>query len=192
MTSENQQDTLLHYLQIAREAVLWKLDGVSDYDARRPLTPTGTNLLGLVKHLGYVELGYFVESFGRPMPVPSPFDDDAADPHDDLCALPGETREEIVDRYRLAWAESATTFAEHDLDNLGRVPWWPPERNEVTLGLLLIHVIAETNRHAGHLDILRESLDGAAGMRSGGTNLPDGYDFAAYVARVQADADRFR
>lgn len=192
MSRGSQQDTLVHYLQTVREAVLWKLEGVSEHDARRPLTATGTNLLGLVKHLGYVELGYFVESFGRPMPVPSPFDDPDADPHDDLCARPDETREDIVDRYRLAWAESATTFAEHDLDSLARVPWWPPERNEVTLGLLLVHVIAETNRHAGHLDILRETLDGAAGMRAGGTNLPDGYDFAAYVARVQDDADRFR
>jgi hypothetical protein len=49
---------LQRYLRVAREALLWKLDGLSDHDIRRPLVPTGTNLLGLVKHLTGVELGY--------------------------------------------------------------------------------------------------------------------------------------
>jgi uncharacterized damage-inducible protein DinB len=187
-----QQETLVHYLQTAREAVVWKLDGVSEYDARRPLTPTGSTLLGIVKHLGYVELGYFVESFDRPMPVPSPFDDPDADPHDDLHAFADETRDDVLDLYRLAWAESAQTFAERDLDSPARVPWWPDDRADVTLGLLLVHVVAETNRHAGQLDILRETIDGGVGMREGATNLPDGYDFPAYVARLQEIADRFR
>lgn len=190
--TQSQQQILLDYLQAARDAVVWKLDGVSDYDARRPLTPTGTNLLGLVKHLGFVELGYFVESFGRPLPVASPFDDPDADPHDDLYAFADETREGVLDLYRLSWQESARTFESRDLDAPALVPWWPAERGETTLGRLLVHVIAETNRHAGHVDILRETLDGATGMRAGATNLPDGYDFPAYVARVQAIADDFR
>ena len=58
------------YLQTARDTVLWKLDGLSEYDVRRPLTPTGTNLLGLVKHLATVELGYFGDTFGRPLAKP--------------------------------------------------------------------------------------------------------------------------
>lgn len=189
---ETHQQVLLHYLQVAREAVVWKLDGLSEYDVRRPLTPTGTNLLGIVKHLGYVELGYFVESFGRPMPVPSPFDDPEADPHDDLVAFAEETREDVLARYRLAWEESAVTFAEHDLDSVGQVPWWPEGRDRVTLGRLLVHVVAETNRHAGQLDVLREGLDGAAGMRPDMSNLPEGYDFPGHVSRVQEIADRFR
>ena len=58
---------MLHrYLRMASDALLWKLDGVSEYDVRRPCTPTGTNLLGLVKHLAIVELGYFGDTFGRP------------------------------------------------------------------------------------------------------------------------------
>ena len=63
---EPPKQTLHRYLQIVRDAMLWKLEGLSEYDVRRPLTPTGTNLLGLVKHLASVEVGYFGDTFGRP------------------------------------------------------------------------------------------------------------------------------
>lgn len=192
MTTADHQADLVHHLEAARQAVVWKLDGLSEYDARRPLTPTGTNVLGLVKHLAFGELGYFVRCFGRPLPVASPWEDPDADPHDDLVARVDETREEVLDLYRLAWQESARTFAEHDLDSPARVPWWPEGRDRVTLGRLLVHVTCETHRHAGHLDILRETIDGAAGLRPDVTNLPKGYDFAAHVARVQAAADAHR
>ncbi len=187
------KDTLVEYLQTARDAVVWKLDGASEYDVRRPLTPSGSNLLGIVKHLAYIELGYFVESFDREVPVPSPFDDPDADPHDDLNVTPEESREDILGLYRLAWAESATTFEGRDLDSPGRVPWWPPDRQDVTLGRLLVHLVAETDRHAGQIDILRETVDGAAGLRDGGSNMPDdAYDWPGYLAKVQDNADRFR
>ncbi len=189
---ETHQDVLLDYLQSIREAVLWKLEGASDHDVRRPLTPTGSNLLGIVKHLAYIELGYFVSSFGRELPVATPFDDPDADPHDDLHANALESRDDITALYRLAWAESATTFEGRDLDAEGEVPWWPPERNRVTLGRLLVHVIAETNRHCGQMDVLRESADGAAGLRADSSNLPDGYDWEGYLARLTQIADQFR
>jgi uncharacterized damage-inducible protein DinB len=189
---QTQKDVLLDYLQTIRESVLWKLDGASDYDVRRPLTPTGTNLLGVVKHLAYVELGYFVSSFGRDLPVATPFDDPDADPHDDLVATADESRDDIVALYRLAWAESARTFDGRDLDAPGEVPWWPPERRRVTLGRLLVHMVAETNRHAGQMDILREGVDGAVGLRADNSNVPDDYDWDRHLARVQETADRFR
>ena len=187
-----QKDILLDYLQTVREAVLWKLEGASDYDVRRPLTPTGSNLLGIVKHLAHVEMGYFVASFGREVPVPSPFDDPGADPHDDLHAFADESRDDIVGLYRLAWEESARTFADRDLDAEAVVPWWPAERNPVTLGRLLVHMVAETNRHAGQIDILRETVDGAAGLRADNSNMPDDYDWAGYLRRLQEIADGFR
>jgi len=189
---ETLKEVHLHYLRTAREAVLWKLEGASDYDVRRPLTPTGTNLLGLVKHLAFVELGYFVSSFGREPPVASPFDDEAADPHDDLYATAEESREDIIGLYHLAWAEADRTFAALDLADEGVVPWWDPSRNRVTLGQLLVHVVAETNRHAGQMDIMRESIDGAVGLRADVSNLPDDYDWAGYLARVEETAQRFR
>ena len=64
---------LLDYLQGARETLLWKLDGLGEYDIRRPLTPTGTNLLGLVKHQAGGELIYFGDVFGRPPAQPRYF-----------------------------------------------------------------------------------------------------------------------
>jgi uncharacterized damage-inducible protein DinB len=191
--AEQHKETLVHYLQAARDAMLWKLDGLGEYDLRRPMTPTGTNLLGLVKHLASVELGYFVECFGRPMPVELPWHADDADMNADLWATAEESREEIVGLYRLAWEEAGRTFHELDLEAEGTVPWWPPERSTVTLQQLLVHMVAETNRHAGHADIVREAIDGAAGLRDGVSNLPDdGYDWAAHVARVESAAQAFR
>jgi uncharacterized damage-inducible protein DinB len=166
---------LHRYLQEVREAVLWKLEGLSEYDIRRPMTPTGTNLLGLVKHLASVELGYFGDSFGRPFSEPHPWQDwEHAKPNADMYATADESRAQIVGLYRRAWAHSDETINLLGLDGIGHVPWWPPEHREVTLNRILVHVIAESNRHAGQADIVRELLDGAAGFQAGDDNLPPG------------------
>ncbi len=181
------KDTLVEYLQAARDAVVWKVEGLSEYDARRPLTPTGTNLLGLVKHVASVELGYFGDTFGRPHGIDLPWDHDDADPNDDLFLTADESREWVLDLYRTAWAHAAVTFAELDLDSVGRVPWWGDD-GDVTLHQILVHTTTETYRHAGHADILRELVDGRAGRRAADPNLDDGYDWAAHVDRVEAAA----
>jgi uncharacterized damage-inducible protein DinB len=187
---ETHQETLLRYLQTAREALLWKLEGLSEYDVRRPITPTGTNLLGLVKHVASVELGYFVGCFGRELPIEMPWYDDDAEDNQDMWATPDESRDDIIGLYHLAWEASARTFEELSLDSEGEVPWWPAERRTVTLQQLLVHVIAETNRHAGHADIVREMIDGAAGLRPDHDNLAPGDQawWAAYRARLEAVA----
>jgi hypothetical protein len=164
---------LQHYLQLARDALLWKLDGVGEYDARRPLVPTGTNLLGLVKHVASVEAGYLGEVFGRPFPEPLPWLDDDAAPNADMWATADETRDEIVGLYHRVWAHSDATIHALSLDADGTVPWWPPERRRVSLHLIVVHMIAETNRHAGHADLVRELIDGAAGQREENRGLPD-------------------
>jgi hypothetical protein len=182
---------LVRYLQSARDAVLWKLDGVSEFDARRPLTPTGTNLLGLVKHLANVELGYFGATFGRPYggPVPAAFALDA-DRTADLWVTADESREEVAGLYRRAWEHAAATIDALSLEDTGRVPWWPEERATVTLHRVLVHMIAETHRHAGHADILREGLDGAAGLSAARSNLPEGDAawWADYRGRIERAA----
>src|SRR5688572_28607394 len=178
MTEVDLKNDLHHYLRRAREALLWKLDGLSEYDIRRPLTPTGTNLLGVLKHVDSVELGYFSDVFGRPADERLPWYDEDAEPNADMWATPEESRDDIVGLYRRAWVHSDATIEALPLDAAGRVAWWPPERRDVTLHLILIHMIAETNRHAGHLDIVRELVDGAAGLRPGVSNLPDGVDEA--------------
>ena len=186
------KDILVEYLQSARDGIVWKFEGLSEYDARRPLTPSGTNLLGLVKHLAGVELGYFGDTFGRPSGIPTPGLSEESDPNDDLHLTPEESREEVLELYRRAWAHAAVTFAECDLDTEGRVPWWPEERNRVTLFQILVHMVAETARHAGHADIVRETIDGQTGRHASDPNAGFEYDWPAYVAKVEGYAGTFR
>lgn len=183
---------LHRYLRAAREAMLWKLAGLSEYDIRRPMTPTGTNLLGLVKHVASVEAGYLGATFGRPFPEPMPWYDDDAEPNADMWATPEETREGIVELYRRVWAHDDVTIETLELGTLGRVAHWPAGRQEVPLHLVLVHVIAETNRHAGHADIVREMIDGAAGLRADHDNLAPGDAawWAAYRAGLEDVARR--
>jgi uncharacterized damage-inducible protein DinB len=173
MVTPDPKTDLHRYLQIAREALVWKLDGVSESDARRPMTPTGTNLLGLVKHVASVELGYFGDVFDRPSGIDLPWYEDDAEPNADMWATADESRADIVGLYHRAWAHSDATIDALDLDAAGRVPWWG-DRSEVTLHLVLVHMIAETNRHAGHADIVREAIDGAAGHRADNDNMATG------------------
>jgi hypothetical protein len=84
-----------------RDAVLWKLEGLNDVDLRRAMTPSGTNLLGLVKHLWAVEYGWFCETFGRAT-EPLPFDDE--DVNADLRVSPEETTQDILAFYGRARA----------------------------------------------------------------------------------------
>jgi uncharacterized damage-inducible protein DinB len=170
MTGADAKADLHRYLQAAREALLWKLDGLAEYDVRRPLTPTGTNLLGLVKHLAGVELWYFGDAFGRP-PGERPWSADDARNNADFWATADESRDQITGMYRQAWAHADQTIETLSLDAIGDVPWWPAGRQEVTLHRILVHVVAETNRHAGHADIVRELIDGAAGLQADNDNL---------------------
>lgn len=189
----NDPKSELHrYLQESREAMLWKLDGVSEYDARRPIVPTGTNLLGLVKHVAIVEAGYFGVTFGRPFPEHLVGDDEDDDPSGDLWATAEESRADIVGLYRRVWEHSDATIAALPLEAMGEVPWW--SRNaECTLHRILVHVITETARHAGHADILRETIDGFAGLRADNDNLSQAEaDRAAYRERLEQVALGFR
>ena len=172
MASFDPKADLRRYLQDARDALLWKLEGLSEYDIRRPLVVTGTNLLGLVKHQAGVEMGYFGDTFGRPCPDQLPWDE--SDPNSDMFAAPDESREFITGLYRRTWGHADETIEMLPLDAIGHVPWWPADRNEVTLHHILVRVATETSRHAGHADIVRELIDGAAGLRAGLSNLPPG------------------
>ena len=182
--SEGDEKQRLHwYLQNVRGVLLWKLEGLSDYDIRRPMTPTGTNLLGLVKHCAGVECGYFGEVVGRPFPGESDLDwheGDDTELSGHMYATQAESRGQVTDFYRRVWAHSDVTIEELPLDARGSVPWWPEERSSPTLRTLLVHAIQETARHAGHADIIREYIDGAAGLREGVSNLPPEASAAAW------------
>jgi hypothetical protein len=179
---------LQRYLQDSRDTLVRSLDGLSDYAIRRPMTPTGTNLLGLVKHLVGIELGYLGDSVGRPAPVRLPwYDDGSVWDNADMWATPEQSREEIVDLYRTAWRHSDASIASLALDSPASVAWWPEERRTTTFGHLLVRVTAETAQHAGHADIVRESIDGKVSTDETGEE-----ERSAYVRRVQEAADRFR
>jgi hypothetical protein len=177
-------------LQSARDALLWKLDGLPEYDVRRPLTPTGTNLLGLVKHVATCELGYLGDAFGRPSGEPLPWLEHAAETNGDMWATADESREFVVDLYRRAWAHSDATIDALALDTVGRVPWWPDGRDEVTLHQAVVRVVADTHRHAGHADILRELLDGAVGLGEHNDSLAsdDAAWWEEYRGRLEREA----
>ena len=179
---------LHRYLQDAREALLWKLEGLSEYDVRRPLVPSGTNLLGLVKHVTACELGYLGDTFGRPSADQMPWDE--SDPMSDMFASPSESRDLITDLYRRAWAHSDATIGTLALDAIGHVPWWPDNRSEVTLHKILVHMIAETDRHVGQADIVRELIDGATGLRNGNDNMAAGDQawWESYRSRLERSA----
>ncbi|MEU6384348.1 DinB family protein [Streptomyces bauhiniae] len=190
MTTLDPKADLLRYLRSAREALLWKLDGLSEYDARRPLTPTGTNLLGLVKHAAGVELGYLGDTFGRPSDEPLPWLAEGAEVNADMWAGAEEARADIVELYRRAWTHADATIEALPLDTVGRVPWWPSGRDELTLHHAVVRVLADTQRHAGHADIVRELVDGAAGMDRGNTSMPsdDPVWWVVHRARVERAA----
>jgi uncharacterized damage-inducible protein DinB len=186
---------LHRYLRTGREALLWKLDGLSEYDVRRPMVKTGTNLLGLVKHVATADAEYFGAVFARPLEEPLPWIGPEAEPNADMWATTDETREQIVALYRRVWAHSDATIDELELEAAGQVPWWPEERREVTLHRILVHVATETHRHAGHADIVRELIDGAVGLRADNDNMAPGDDpwwsnYRDRLERVARDAKR--
>jgi hypothetical protein len=177
-------------LQVARATMLSKLDGLSEYDMRRPMTPTGTSLLGLVTHLAGVEYVYLGDSMHRPPSETLPWNEDGSVwDGADMWTTANESSEYIVELYRRACAHGDKTVEELDLESPASVPHWPEERRATTLGVLLIRMVAETAQHAGHADIVRELIDGQAGNDA---NFADDVDWPAYVGRVQAAADSFR
>ena len=195
MTGPDPKADLHHYLRAAREALVWKLEGLSEYDVRRPLTPTGTNLLGLVKHASGCEIGYFGDTFGRPFADSPPWLREDAEPNVDMWAAADESREDVVGLYRRACEHSDATIDELALDAVGEVPHWTAERKRVTLHRVLVHMLAETQRHAGHADIVRELVDGAAGLRRDGSNLARGdrrwwSEYRNRLEKAARDADR--
>ena len=188
----DEKQTLKRYLQAEREALLWKLDGLGERDVRWPVTATGTNLLGLVKHVASMELGYFGEVFGRPAPEPMPWLEPDAEDNADMWATAAQSREWVVGFYRDAWAHADGTIDALELDAPGHVPWWGLS-GDVTLHRVMVHVIAETARHAGQADIVRETLDGEVGLRATNTNVPshDAQWWADYVAMLRRTAEAF-
>ena len=191
VTDVDAKANLCRYLREAREALLGKLDGLSEYDIRRPLVPTGTNLLGLVKHVASVTAGYFGEVFDRPFPERVAGLNEDAEPNADMWAAADESREAVIGLWHRVWTHADATIEALPIDAPGSVRWWG--HTPVTLHLILVHVLAELNRHAGQADIVRELIDGRVGWRRPGDNMAEGDEawWAAYRERLESTARTF-
>ena len=153
-----------------REALVWKLDGLAEHDVRRPMTPTGTNLLGLVKHNALSDARYFGEVFGRTPPLDLPPWD--ADGWWDAThwASEHESRSDVLDLADRVWSHVDAAIEALPIDAPGYVPWWDEQ-------VMLLNVMAarlgDATRHAGHADILREMIDGSVGVDPESAQAPD-------------------
>jgi len=147
--AEDERAVLGALLQFQRESVVRKITGVEDAAARRPMVPTGTSLLWLVKHLAYAETLWVVQRFaGEDVELP------------DATVYENDTVVSAIELYRSTWSRVDPIVAAASLDDLARnAPDYPP----VNVRWVLAHVLEETARHAGHADILRELIDGQIG-----------------------------
>jgi len=183
------KEELHRKLQASRAVLLSNVDNLSEYDRRRPMTPTGTNLLGLVKHLAGLEYGYLGESFGYPAPERmSWMEDGSIWQGGDMWAKPDESSDYITGLYRRACAHADGVIASLDLEAPGSVAHWPEDQRNTTLGVLLIRMVSETAQHAGHADIIRELIDGKGGPDQDSFDEPT---WREYVAQVHTAANTF-
>ncbi|MEM9565631.1 MAG: DinB family protein [Actinomycetota bacterium] len=185
-----ERDLLRAHLTGARDAMTWKVEGLTEEQRRRPMTPTGTNLIGLVKHLTWIEGWYLCEFFDRERPrLDWEWEQDADwGHHSHLYAKPEETTEDLLAAYRATTAAADRSIDELGLDAIGT--HWSGE--SVSLRSMVLAVLVDTVRHAGHGDIVRELIDGATGDR----NAPSGFygvtdeDYrTTYLARVRGEID---
>ena len=151
-----ERETLGRYLDRYRDVVRWKLQGVSEEDARRPMVPSGTSLLGVIQHLAYVERWWFqMVIAGDDVEFPG----GEGDPDADFRIEDDQTIESVLDFYEAECDRSREILAGlEDLDDVREA-----HGSDVSLRRILVHMVEEVARHAGHMDIVRELIDGATG-----------------------------
>jgi hypothetical protein len=155
-----ERDQLMGWYDLQRSLVAWKCHGLDEADAHRALLPTSPlmTVAGIVSHLRWAEHTWFEVLFrGSPAEGPQ-FSDD---PEDADMLVDGVPLAQLLDDYAAQCARSNEIIAAHSLDDVGRHPDFESAR--ASLRWMVIHMIEETARHVGHLDILREQLDGSVG-----------------------------
>lgn len=178
---------LLKELSDVQTSLLWKVEGLSDDELRRPMTVSGTNLIGIVKHLTGITYGYLCPAFGRETDLFPDCLDEELFFGLDMWATPDESPAEIVAGYRRACAAGARSIEELDLGTEGT----HHTGSTVTLRDMALTVLLDTVRHAGHADVVRELIDGRIGSRPGDPMSPDDPEYLRmYRARITGEIDR--
>ena len=154
-----EKEVLAGFLDHYRSTLLGICSGLSEEDLRRTFVSSGTTLLGIVKHLAYVERGWFQENVANePFDYPPELE---ADPDADLRVEDHETSEQIFELYRAACERSRRALADSSLDDLIESP---KRSRDYNVRWVVVHMIEETARHVGHADIIREQIDGRTGF----------------------------
>ncbi|PZF84486.1 DinB family protein [Jiangella anatolica] len=151
-----EKDALVLRLDFLRETVVNKVAGLTTEQATTAsVPPSALTPAGIVRHLMCVERWWFALDFAALPDVPEPWGEHDAGGFE---LVPGETLASVVRSYLAECARSNEIIAAHSLDEVAR-----GEGMEFDLRHAVIHLIEETGRHCGHLDLLREAIDGAAG-----------------------------
>jgi hypothetical protein len=161
-TAVAEAELLVGFLDWYRAVVERKVEGLSFADASRAMTPSGLSPLGIVKHLHAVEQNWLEQVFeGRDVELPIGTEADPDDPRPSFWVTDRDTVDTVVDEYRANGETVHRVVRTHPLDELSarEVPWY----GHVTLRWVLVHLVEETARHAGHLDLMREQIDGRTG-----------------------------
>jgi uncharacterized damage-inducible protein DinB len=156
----DERTQLAGWLDLQRAIVHWKCEGLTEVDAHRSVLPTSPlmTMAGVVSHLRWAEHTWFEVLFlGRPAVGPQ-FDED---PEDADMIAEGIPLAQLLAEYERQCAVSNEIVAAHPLDEVGKHPDF--RSAAATLRWMLIHMVEETARHVGHLDTIRELLDGKKG-----------------------------
>jgi hypothetical protein len=161
MATGDEKALLRTHLALAQKHLLWKLDGLSDEELRRPMTKTSTNLIGIVKHLTGVTAQYLISTFGREREV---FDWERGEEPEfwyggDMWATPEESSADLLSAYRRACDAALESIDALDFDAIGT----HHTGLKVSLRWMILNVLSDTLRHLGHADVIRENIDGAIG-----------------------------
>jgi hypothetical protein len=157
-------ELILAFIAQQRDGIRYAAYGLTDDQARSTPTAGTLSVGGLVKHVTEMERSWMDTTLQRERPVDP--DGQEASYEDGFRLLPGETLADALDDLAAAAAETEAIVREiGDLDHLvpvpKGVPWFPQDLDNWTLRWVLLHLIEEIGRHAGHADIVRESIDGA-------------------------------
>ena len=185
--ADDEKALLLRELKAVQESLLWKVDGLSDVELRRPMTRTGTNLIGIVKHLTGVTYGYLCSAFGRERETLAWEFDEELFYGLDMWATPDESPAELIAAYRRACDAGVRSIEELELDAEGK----HHSGGTVTVREMIHSVLLDTTRHAGHADLVRELIDGRIGSYPDDGMVVDDEEYLRmYRARITGELDR--